>query len=291
VFDQTGTLTEDRLELAATVARSDHPVQADRATALAAQSLHPLSQALVKQGPPPATVAWQGALETPGEGLEATFGDTRYRLGSAAWCGAAVGAVARPAVWWSRAVDGRWQPLARFEFDEVLRPDAIDAVHALQARGLRVHLLSGDQAPAVQTVARTLGLVEAQARCTPQAKLAAVAALQAQGRRVAMVGDGINDAPVLAAAQVSVAMGSAAALAQARADFIVMGNRLSDLPFMVDHARRTLRIVRQNLGWAVAYNLASVPLAMVGWMPPWLAGIGMAGSSLLVVLNALRLTR
>jgi Cu2+-exporting ATPase len=291
VFDKTGTLTEDRLELAATVALSDTALRADLATALAAQSLHPLSQALVKQGPSPAPAAWQEPRETPGQGLEAVLDGTRYRLGSAAWCGAAEAAVQRPAVWWSCEVDGRWQPLARFEFDEALRPDAAEAVQALRARGLHVHLLSGDQAPAVQAVAATLGVAEAQARCTPQDKLAAVAALQAQGRRVVMVGDGINDAPVLAAAQVSVAMGSAAALAQARADFIVMGNRLADLPFLVDHARRTLRIVRQNLGWAAAYNLTSVPLAMVGWMPPWLAGIGMAASSLLVVLNALRLTR
>lgn len=292
VFDKTGTLTEDRLQLAATVMLSDAPVPAGWATALAALSLHPLSQALVRQGAAAATMAWQDVREVPGQGLEAAFDGVRYRLGAAAWCGAVVDeTLQRPAVWGARSQGGAWVPLVRFEFDETLRVDAAKALRSLRSQGLQLRMLSGDQPPAVRAVATALALDDARSRCTPQDKLDAVNEWQAGGHRIAMVGDGINDAPVLAAAHVSVAMGSAAALAQARADFIVMGNRLEHLPFMVDHARRTLRIVRQNLGWAMAYNAASVPLAMSGYMPPWLAGIGMAGSSLLVVLNALRLTR
>jgi Cu2+-exporting ATPase len=127
--------------------------------------------------------------------------------------------------------------------------------------------------------------------CTPQDKLDALGQWQSQGHRVLMVGDGINDAPVLARADVSVAMGSAAALAQARADVVILSDRLGDLLHLRNTATRTLRVVRQNLGWALAYNLACVPLALAGWLPPWAAGLGMAGSSLAVVLNALRLTR
>jgi Cu2+-exporting ATPase len=140
-------------------------------------------------------------------------------------------------------------------------------------------------------MARRLGIPDARARCTPQDKLAAVEALQAAGRVVAMVGDGINDAPVLARADVSVALGTAAALAQARADVIVLSDRIEDLPRLLATARRTVAIVRQNLRWALAYNVLSVPLALMGWLPPWLAGLGMALSSLVVVLNALRLAR
>jgi Cu2+-exporting ATPase len=156
-----------------------------------------------------------------------------------------------------------------------------------------VHLLSGDQPGSVLAMAQRLGVPSAQVRaeCAPQDKLAAVEALQAGGEVVVMVGDGINDAPVLARSDVSVAMGSAAALAQARADVIVLSNRIGDLAVLHDMAGRTLRIVRQNLRWALFYNAAGVPLALVGWLPPWLAGVGMAASSLLVVLNALRLTR
>lgn len=303
VFDKTGTLTEDRLELAATIGLQGDlsPAERARAASLAAHSLHPLAQALRKQvGGQAEPVAWTELLEQPGAGLQGVVaaepGLARYRLGSAAWCGVVLAETdvpQRPAVWWACSLGegDAWTPLARFEFDETLRADAAACVNALRERGQSLHLLSGDQAPSVAAMAATLGLTDARARCTPQDKLEAVTALQATGKQVTMVGDGINDAPVLAAASVSVAMGSAAALAQARADFIVMSNRLSEVPRLLDDARRTLRIVRQNLGWAIGYNLCSVPLALVGWMPPWVAGLGMAGSSLLVVLNALRLTR
>jgi Cu2+-exporting ATPase len=143
----------------------------------------------------------------------------------------------------------------------------------------------------VQRVAAQAGISEAQGECTPQDKLAVLQRLQAQGRHVAMVGDGLNDGPVLAGANVSFAFGRSVPLAQARADFVVLGGSLSLVPQSVLLARRTLRVVRQNLGWAAGYNAVCVPLALVGWMPAWLAGLGMALSSLLVVLNAARLSR
>lgn len=305
VFDKTGTVTEDRLALAQVSVLAEVPGwSADRlealAAALARQSMHPLSRALALARPVgegDAAISFDDVREQPGQGLEATVrqGDStvaRARLGGPGWCGLDEAALpSRPAVWLAVEQGGRWQPVCGFEFDEVLRADSVTGTAALADTGLALHLLSGDQVASVQAMAARLGITNARARCTPQDKLAAVESLQAAGRVVVMVGDGINDAPVLARADVSIALGTAAALAQARADVIVLSNRIDDIPLLVDTARRTVAIVRQNMRWALFYNIASVPLALVGWLPPWLAGIGMATSSLVVVLNALRLTR
>lgn len=304
VFDKTGTLTEDRLALAQAHELSlpaDLPPTRPRAIAdaLAARSSHPLARAMARStAAASAEVMLDELSEQPGAGMQARVDGRMWRLGSSAWCGADAGEIDRPAVWLAMSTDQHgppgdlaWQPLLRFEFDETVRVDAAAAVAQLHRAGLQTLLLSGDQPGAVARMADRLGLGAHRARCTPQDKLDAVAALQARGDAVAMVGDGINDAPVLARADVSIAMGSAAALAQARADVIVLSDRIGDVAVLHDTARRTVRIVRQNLGWALAYNVVSVPLALVGWLPPWLAGLGMALSSLLVVLNGLRLAR
>jgi P-type Cu2+ transporter len=152
-------------------------------------------------------------------------------------------------------------------------------------------MLSGDAPARVQAMARRLGLETAIGGATPEAKLAALSAAQASGHVVAMAGDGINDAPVLARADVSFALAHGAALAQAQADAVLLGNRLGDLANAFAVARRGVRVVRQNLSWAVLYNAACIPLALLGWLPPWAAGLGMAASSLVVVLNSLRLAR
>ena len=161
----------------------------------------------------------------------------------------------------------------------------------MEGGGVQVQVLSGDRLQAVQRVAAQVGVSDIAAGCTPQSKLAHVRALQRQGRRVAMVGDGLNDGPVLASAHVSVAMGEAVPLAQAQSDFVVLGGQLAMIPRLLVHARRTMRIVRQNLLWAALYNAVCVPLAVTGWLSAWLAGLGMALSSLLVILNAARLAR
>ena len=169
--------------------------------------------------------------------------------------------------------------------------EATAAVGALQSRGLLLQLLSGDRAEAVDRLAARAGIECRWGGRSPEDKLAHVGGLQARGRRVAMVGDGLNDGPVLARAHVSFAMGQGVPVAQSRSDFVVPGGQVSAVPVVLDLARRTRRVVRQNLVWAAAYNAVCVPLALAGEMPPWLAGLGMATSSLFVVLNAARLAR
>ncbi len=304
VFDKTGTLTADALALG--VVRVRHGVSQTQALAMAAalahDSLHPLSKALVaahaRQGAPNPWQATQ-AEETMGQGVCGQLGPAgRLRLGSARFCGAdGVGEVGQadakdnfgdePRVYLSDA--SGW--LASFDLHESVRPDAQAAVTALQAGGIEVELLSGDRAPAVARVAAQLGIQYARGDCPPQEKLDLVRAMARRGLHIAMVGDGLNDGPALAGAQVSFAFGQAVPVAQARADFVVMGDQLMAIAQTLAVARRTMAIVRQNLWWAGIYNAACIPLAVLGWLPAWLAGLGMAASSLIVVLNALRLSR
>ncbi len=289
-FDKTGTLTQDRLVLADTSIdpRADGAELRARAASLAAQSRHPLSVALV-QALPAARRAWTAVREVPGQGVEATDDDGRlWRLGAPAWVGVSPQALVRPTVACGPA-GGQPHEKACFEFDEALRSQAAESVQALRAQGMAVRLLSGDAPASVQAVARSLGITQAHGGARPEDKLAAIGAWQREGRCVMMVGDGLNDGPVLACADVSFALSHGSALAQQRSDFIVLGSRLGELPHARRLAQRTMRVVRQNLAWAVLYNAACVPLAMLGWLPAWVAGIGMALSSLAVVLNALRL--
>ncbi|WP_137896061.1 cation-translocating P-type ATPase [Ramlibacter sp. 2FC] len=297
VFDKTGTLTRDALVLGAVRTRPGltRGQALGLAAALGRQSLHPVSRALVAAGESEAADearAWtvEGLQEAAGQGVAATLRRTgqaplSLRLGSAAFCGVALPASDAPQACLSD--DQGW--LASFELREELRPDAATAVAALRAQGVAVSLLSGDGAEAVARVAQGSGITEARGGCTPQDKLDFLRAAQARGRRVAMVGDGLNDGPVLAGAHVSFAFGQAVPLAQAQSDFVVLGERLAEVPQALALARRTLRVVRQNLAWAALYNAVCVPLAVAGWLPAWLAGLGMALSSLAVVLNALRL--
>jgi len=211
----------------------------------------------------------------------------RLRLGAAAFCGAPAAEADVPQV--HLGDDGGW--LASFDLDETLRPGATEAVATLRHLGLQPLVLSGDQPGAVQRLAGRAGIARALGGQTPQDKLDQLAALQRAGHRVAMVGDGMNDGPVLARADLSIALGQGVPVAQARSDFIIQGGQLEGVAAVLLQARRARRIVRQNLAWAAAYNAVSVPLAIAGAMPPWLAGLGMAASSLLVVLNAARLAR
>ena len=181
--------------------------------------------------------------------------------------------------------------LALFRFADEIRPQAAAMVSALRASGRRVVLLTGDAVPVANSVAKALGIDEVVAATTPQGKLDHVLCLQSGGSVVAMVGDGVNDAPVLAQAQVSIAMGCGSQLARTQADLVLLSENFEHLSRGVVLAHRTLRIIRQNLAWSFVYNLVALPLAMAGFVTPWMAGIGMSGSSLLVVLNSLRLQK
>lgn len=295
VFDKTGTLTQDRMAVIAVHTRAG--VEAGEAlrlaAALARHSLHPASRAIAAAA---GAVGWSAVTveEKAGEGLQGDvigdggWGRQRLRLGSARLCGAPVRSPgARPQV---HLADGQgW--MASFELDEELRPGARQSVGELVRMGLRVELMSGDAPDAAQRLGWRAGIEHAWGAQSPEDKLARVADAQGQGRRVAMVGDGMNDGPVLARADLSVAMGHAVPIAQARSDFIILGESLDRVAMLLRQCRRTRTVVRQNLAWAGAYNALCVPLAVMGWLPPWLAGLGMAASSLLVVLNASRLAR
>ena len=299
VFDKTGTLTRDAFALGQVRTRdgvSKEEVLA-MAAALAKHSLHPVSRALAAAGQgdalPHRTWGAHDAQETAGQGVSGRLfmmgshaPAVSARLGSARFCG--VELPDTDALHACLSDDQGW--LATFELQEDLRPDARATVAALVSRGLQVHLLSGDLPDSVARVAQQAGISGALGGCTPQDKLAFLRDLQAQGRKVAMVGDGLNDGPVLAGAHVSFAFGQAVPLAQAQSDFVVLGDRLGNVVQTLLAARRTFGIVRQNLWWAAIYNVVCVPLAVAGWLPAWLAGLGMALSSLLVVLNALRLS-
>lgn len=306
VFDKTGTLTNDRMALRqAELAPGWTQTEAlGLAAALARHSLHPASRALVaayEAAAPGASPPWEvlEASELAGRGISAkvrpagsTDAPRSVRLGSAEHA-----AVQRPDLdgvqvslaWGDAPPAERW--CAHFALQEDLRSEVPALLRALAAGGMDVQVLSGDRASSVARVAERAGIAKWRGDCTPADKLAALRTLQAAGRRVAMVGDGLNDGPVLAAAHVSFALGSAVPLARLRSDFVLLGGQLRLVGQCGLLGRKTMRVVRQNLWWAAGYNALSVPLAVAGLMPAWLAGLGMAASSLLVVANAARLAR
>ena len=293
VFDKTGTLSDRRPQLVE-IETFDGFARDEALTIAAAlerDSGHPLAAAFEAVG------QLRSALDVHGEsgrGVSGRIDGREWRLGRAQWA-AAIDSTAREdddAIWLG---DGQ-RAFARFVLRETPRADAAQALRELRAQGLRVGLCSGDAEAAVARMAAAVGIgttldESVRARQTPEDKLAYVRERQAAGEIVAMVGDGINDAPVLAGADVSLALADGAALAQRAADFVIGSGALRRIPQAIALARRSRRIVRQNLGWAIGYNLLALPLAASGLVTPWIAAVGMALSSLLVTLNALRLTR
>jgi Cu2+-exporting ATPase len=294
IFDKTGTLTQDgqRITQVMTAEGLTPEVALNLAASLAKHSLHPLSKALVKAqaATGQSMEAVQDVNEIIGLGLEGRL-DGIVRLGSAKFCAPKTKGIPEKASVCQvhLCTENEW--LASWQLSEDVRTDAVQTVQALRQLKVNVWLLSGDRPESAQQVAQEVGITYAFGACTPQDKLSRMQAAQSQGSRVAMVGDGLNDGPVLAGAHVSMAFGNAVPLAQSKSDLVLMGGSLLVVAQSIRLARHTLRVVKQNLVWAAAYNALCVPLAVVGWLPAWLAGLGMALSSLWVVLNSLRLTK
>jgi Cu2+-exporting ATPase len=297
VFDKTGTLTQGRLALAGCepLAGFTRAQVLVIAAALEQSSEHPVARAIQASATQAGAQSRMAeAVHTlAGSGVEGSVDGVAYRIGTAQFVSGLAGiplqrdfGAATP-VW----LGSRQGWMAVLTFVDTLRPEAEQVVDALQAAGRQVMILSGDEPAVVRAMAARLGVDCAEGGLSPADKQARVRALQERGAVVAMVGDGVNDAPVLAQAQLSIAMGSGAVLAQAHADLVLLEGRLARLLDAFAVSARTMRVVRQNLAWAVAYNVVVLPFAVTGYVTPWLAGIGMGMSSLLVVLNALRLVR
>lgn len=293
LFDKTGTLTHTELTVRRIEALGDEPAGRcwELAAALENGFHHPIARALSKRG----TTVVACAVRNDAQGVAGIVGGREYRLCAPEQL-ADLPAPARAILASSGAAACTWVVLAQgqgalalFGLAAAPRPEAAAVIDDLTARGLKPELLTGDAEPAARRLAHEVGIACVRARQTPADKLAYLQALQREGRRVLAVGDGLNDAPFLAAADVAVAMPQGAALAQARADVILTGGSLAGLPQLLDTARLALSRMRENLAWALLYNLAVLPLAMGGWLKPWMAALGMSLSSLLVVANALRL--
>ena len=294
VLDKTGTLTQGKLRIVRTVACGALP-QADclrLARSMETGSRHPIAAAFeAATAGDAASVA--GIAHFPGNGIEATFGGRRVRIGTERFCRE----LARSDLPVVRAHEHRsvvcladesgW--LAVFDLEDAPREQAGAFVAALRNANVRVHLVSGDRREAVAAAASTFGIAQFAGDAQPQAKLEYVERLQRAGRVVVMIGDGMNDAPVLARADASIAMGSGAEVAQLNSDVVLLGSRLDAALAAFPLARRTMRVIRQNFAWAIAYNALALPAAALGWVGPWEAAIGMAASSIIVALNSLRL--
>ncbi|MBI4291088.1 MAG: heavy metal translocating P-type ATPase [Betaproteobacteria bacterium] len=298
VFDKTGTLTQGVVRLIAL--RVQGRVQAGEclriAAALEASSRHPIAVALTTAARDAgiSVDAAEAATAWVGSGIEARLNGYRYRIGAPAFVAELAAGSSDGDSVEMRDADEVWLgdecgPLAAMRFGDELRSEAPEALAELARLGLKLHLVTGDGAEQATRIARQLGIDRVSARVLPQGKLDYVRALQQQGAVVAVVGDGVNDAPVLARSDLSIAMGDGTRLAQLQADAILGSGNLTALAWSVVQARKTRSIIRQNLVWAFVYNLVVIPLAFGGAITPWAAALGMSASSLLVIVNALRL--
>lgn len=285
VFDKTGTLTLGRPRLKNQDEISDETLL--RAATLAASSTHPYAKAVFEaaQDRFGAVAGATGVMETPGSGLVLAGRESEERLGSAAWCGVEPERAGEASLWYVRTGG---EPVG-FLFEDPLREDAKAVISALAKAGFHIELLSGDRPEAVEQVAREAGISHWRARCQPRDKIARLNGFKAEGDRVLMVGDGLNDAPALAAAHASLSPATAADIAQTAADVVFQGSRLSPIIELIATARQARRMAFGNFGIALFYNIIFVPLAVAGLATPLIAAVAMSTSSLLVTANALRL--
>ena len=298
LFDKTGTLTLGQLQVDEIIPQRElaAPQCLAIVAALERQSEHPIGKAILKKAEtmPAERVTATEVNASPGQGMEGMVSGQRYRIGNPDYALGLSGKsleLSDSHVGSLVVLADEQGPLAVFRLTDELRSQALATVVALKQLDISVEISSGDHAPAVRRIAEQLGIEYSSGAKRPEQKLQRVRELQAQGKIVAMVGDGVNDSPVLACAQVSIAMGSGAEIARSNADMVLLSERLDRIVDGVVLSRRSLRIIRQNLGWALSYNALALPLAASGYIAPWMAAIGMSLSSLIVVLNALRLSR
>ena len=298
IFDKTGTLThgEPRLTKVQVLGDFSEEECIDLAAGLESASEHPLAKAIIQKSQNPVEMVQHQAES--GRGIEGNFNNRKYRIGTKSFVSEITSKKLPENVEKGDAqvnstvylgMRGAW--LAIFQLQDELREESNSTVESLKKQGVHVSLLSGDSSEAVSKVAKNLGIDDAQSQLLPADKLTYVQNLQAQGKIVAMIGDGVNDAPVLAAADVSIAMGKGSQLAQASADMVLLSENLQLIPSSIKLSKRMLSIVRQNFSWAIIYNVIAIPIAAMGWIAPWMAAIGMSLSSIIVVLNALRLKK
>ena len=308
IFDKTGTLTQGRLTLvnsmfltqnnenqSATEAEADaislslslnsnHPVSKAIAVALSLKPTQEISQS---------AIVWTDITEVAGAGIEAKLHGKIYRLGRLDFVQSLHGYSCEIPVSFSEKTiaalgnENGW--LALYALEDCLREDALEAIKILQKGGLQTMLLSGDRNDVVAKIALECGITKAEGELSPGDKHDIIQRLQADGAVVVMVGDGMNDGPALSLANVSVVMGQGAPISQSRSDLLLMSNRLTDLAYGVKLSSMALKLIRQNLTWAIAYNLIAIPAAVTGLLEPWHAALGMSLSSVIVVCNALRL--
>ena len=302
VFDKTGTLTQGKLKLIKIMILRKDPAF-DELTVrqiglgITACSMHPVAQALHASLSPPflsgMTNQYGDANEIPGKGIEVQHQGLIYRLGNMDFVGELHGTLMEiPAEFIGKTISALGDTqgyIALFALEDSLRSDAKYLVDFLQQQGKSVLILSGDRSDVVSNTAAELGIKTASGNLSPEAKYNAVKLLQQQGGIVAMVGDGMNDGPVLSLADISIAMGQGAPISQARSDMVLISNDLRDLEYAVKITTKSLALIRQNIGWAVLYNAIAIPAAVAGVLAPWHAAVGMSLSSMIVVLNSLRI--
>jgi P-type Cu2+ transporter len=287
VFDKTGTLTEPATR-PSNLGEID-PAFVQLAARLAAYSVHPLSRvlALFQEDSTPDTAIFDNVAEHAGLGVSAASEAGEYRLGQADWALYATTSQGQQLDGTVLSLNG--ERLASFRFDETLRPGAALAVRRLVDRSLAVEMVSGDTAERADAVGGDLGIPVIQASTDPRGKVDRLRTLEAAGHRALMVGDGLNDAPALRAAHVSMAPSTAADIGRNAADFVFLRGDLSAVPYALEIAGQAGRLLRQNLALAIGYNVVAVPIAMLGYATPLIAAIAMSTSSILVIGNALRL--
>ncbi len=295
IFDKTGTLTKGRLVLESlqTFTGIEEQQSLNIAAALESGSEHPVAKVFLQKASQPNTVTAENIEAVSGQGVTGLIDGIQYRLGCAAYvCNAELSILKNKSEHATEIfLANEKEVLAVYFLGDELREQAAESVCTLKAQGKKIWLVSGDNETAVSYIAKQVGIETTRHSMKPEDKLAVIHELQNQGEVVAMIGDGVNDAPVLAAAQVSIAMGGGTQLAQASADMVLLSEHLPHLVDAFKMAKRSVNIIHQNLGWALFYNLLALPLASMGYIAPWMAAIGMSASSLVVVLNALRLNK